>query len=367
MKKQCNLIPFPYPIEGDGFFAAFSSALLPCLGITEDTPFWCNPKNRYCTQCGECGESSILQKHHLMLYHTLITVSGVAFTYDYPEDDTVGFHTYPDAPIGWRWNEPFIADLFDFAGFTYERFAHRTVAEMTPLLRKTLDDGFTALVANTGQWEHEMDWLFAWQVVCGYTENGILLMQYGGNIVEITQGEWDDWILITGKTQRKKSIRDILTKIHSVLTHPSHDALQKELEQDLENVTPENAVGMAFKFMGINGVPIETRWHAAEAMISRDNLISALWDNEAQKQVLRDLFFDRYIHDNHNETHGIGWKIWGTLNVGPHTQYLPSEESFALIQKPEVRKELKDLFAVVFENDRIVAENIAKMLQSDRL
>jgi len=75
------------------------------------------------------------------------------------------------------------------------------------------------------------------------------------------------------------------------------------------------------------------------------------------------LFFKRYIADGNNETHGIGWKIWDTLHVGPDTGYMPTEESFVLIQQPKVQEELKRLYKIVFDNDRAVAEGIRKMLE----
>lgn len=41
---------------------------------------------------------------------------------------------------------------------------------------------------------------------------------------------------------------------------------------------------------------------------------------------------------------------------------MPTEESFALIQKPEVQEELKRLYGIVFGNDRAVAEETALSL-----
>ena len=78
----------------------------------------------------------------------------------------------------------------------------------------------------------------------------------------------------------------------------------------------------------------KTRWYAAEAFCYRHNLLSSLTDDKALKSRLSELFFSWYIADNNNETHGIVRKIRGCLNVGPNTGYMPTEESFALIQNP---------------------------------
>lgn len=360
--KQVFIHPFPSGAESNGFIAALSSALLPCLGITEGTPYWCAPNGSFCTDCGGCSRSG-LTKHQEMLYHTLLAASGLAFTFDYPEDDDVGFHTMPDTPIGWRWDEPFVENIMDFAGLSYMRYTDKSISEMRDILHNSIDSGYTALCADTRNISENGGWSRCWNVICGYTEYGILVMNHGGEIVTETDGTYSDWIVITGKDERKQTYRDVLARIYAILTDPSHAVLEQEIYADLSNVTEENAVGLAYKMMGINGVPIETRWHAAEAFCSSENLLSSLTNDTAVKSRLSDLFFSRYIADNNNETHGIGWKIWGLLHVGPETGYMPVEESFILIQQPEVQEEMKRLWRIVFDNDRAVAEGIRKVLE----
>jgi len=360
--KQINIHPFPSGAESNGFIAALSSALLPCLGITDETPYWCAPNASFCTDCGGCNQTN-LTKHQEMLYHILLAVSGLAFTFDYPEDDDVGFHTMPDTPIGWRWDEPFVADLMDFAGLSYIRYTGKSIPEMRDILCRSIDSGYTALCADTLNISENGAWARCWNVVCGYTDDGILVMHHGGEIATESDSFYSDWIVLTGKTERKQTYRDVLKRIYSILTDLSHDALEQELYADLSNVTEENAVGLAYKMMGINGVPIETRWHAAEAFCSSENLLSSLTDDTTVKRKLADLFFNHYIANDNNETHGIGWKIWGLLHVGTATGYMPTEESFALIQQPEIQEEMKRLWRIVFDNDRAVAEEIQKILE----
>ena len=360
--KQVFIHPFPSGAESNGFIAALSSALLPCLGITERTPYWCAPNGSFCTDCGGCSRSG-LTKHQEMLYHTLLAASGLAFTFDYPEDDDVGFHTMPDTPIGWRWDEPFVENIMDFAGLSYMRYTDKSISEMRDILHNSIDSGYTALCADTRNISESGTWSRCWNVICGYTEDGILVMNHGGEIVTETDSTYSDWIVITGKAERKQTYRDVLVRIYAILTDPSHAVLEQEIYSDLSNVTEENAVGLAYKMMGINGVPIETRWHAAEAFCSSENLLSSLTNDTAVKSRLSDLFFSRYIADNNNETHGIGWKIWGLLHVGPETGCMPVEESFMLIQQPEVQEEMKRLWRIVFDNDCVVAEGIRKVLE----
>ena len=358
--RQHDIVPFPNGAESNGFFAALSSALMPCLGITPDTPFWCSPKGSWCIRCQKnCNR---WYRHQEMLYHALLTVSGVAFTFDYPEDDDVPFHTMPNIPIGWRWDEPFVANIMDFIGLSYERHTDKIVSEMRELLLRSIDNGYTALCANTCSTAENTTWAKCWNVVCGYTDEGILVMHHGGEITVESDAMYSDWIMITGKTERKQTYRDVLKRICAVLTDSSHHVLEQEIYRDLSNVNENNAIEITNKIVGINGIPIETRWHAAEAFCSADNLLSSLTENTAVKSKLANLFFDRYIANNNNETHGIGWKIWDLLRVKPETGYRPTEDSFVLIQNTEVQDELKRLWKLVFDNDRAVAAEIGKAL-----
>lgn len=364
MQKKLDLLPFPNGAQSDGFIAALSSALLPCLGIGKDVLYWCNPNGGYCSKCGQCGTLSTLSKHQEMLYHTLLTASGLAFTFDYPEDDHVDFHTMPGVGKGWRWEEPFMAELMDFAGLSYIRYKNQSIGQMRGLVKDAIHSGYPALAANHGQWGDPMEWARCWNLVCGYEGDGLCFMGPGGGTTVQRDGKYEDWILITGKAERKLTYREVLEKTYSVLTHPSHEKLERQILRDLSRITPENAADTAYKMTGINGVPIESRWHAAEAFLSRDNLLSSLPGPRELKRRIGSLLFTRYIDDNNqNGTHGVGWRIWGCLKVGPKTGYLPTEESFGLIQKPEVQQELKRLFGIVFDNDRAVAKEIAAALE----
>ena len=286
----------------------------------------------------------------------------MAFTFDYPEDDSVKHHTLPNIPIGWRWDEPFAADILDFARLSYFRYADKTVSELCDLNKIQIDVGYLAMVANNRILEG-ISWASCWKIVFEYRENGILVMHNGGEVTEENHRSYEDIILITGVAECKQTYRDILNRIYSVLIDPSHDTLKQDIMNDLSNVTTDNAASLPYKMMGINSVPTEAKWHAEKAFVSADNLLSPLISNEGMKSKLSDLFFSRYIADHNNETHGIGCKLWNCLNIGPHTGYMPTEESFALIQKPEIQAELKRMFRIMFDNDRAAAKGIKECLE----
>ncbi len=382
MKKQLTVHPFPHDAESDGFIAVLSSAVCVAKKYTDDTPYWCTPKGCYCKKCGGCTGQS-LGKTQSSVYHCLLTASGLAFGFDYPEDDSVGAHSIPNIPVGWRWDDGFLADIMGFAGLSFIRCKNKTVAEIRGIIKNSIDAGYPAMAANHSVYPDEMAWVSCWKIICGYTDDGITVMNYGGGISDETDGAYEDIIVITGEADRannaacKQTYFDILKRIHAVLSDPSHDALENEIMSDLSNVTPENAVMLSYKLMGINGVPIEARWHAAEAFTSKDNLLYSLVDSssadpsESKKlkvaaEKLAELFFKRYSAEGNNETHGIGWKIWACLNVGPQTGYLPTEKSFQLIQQPDVQNELKWLYKIVFDNDRAVANGITEILNAVR-
>lgn len=382
MKKQLTVHPFPHDAESNGFIAALSSAVCAAKKYTDDTPYWCTTKGCYCKKCGDCNGQS-LGKTQSSVYHCLLTASGLAFGFDYPEDDSVGAHTIPDTPIGWRWDDDFMSDIMGFAGLSFIRFKNKTVAEIREIIKDSIDAGYPAMAANNSVYPDEMAWVSCWKIVCGYTDDGITVMNYGGEVSDETSGTYEDVIVITGEVDRangvacKQAYFNVLKRIYAVLSDPSHDALENEIMSDLSNVTPENAVMLSYKLMGINGVPVEARWHASEAFASKDNLLYSLvnssLDDSAESNELKvvaekmaDLFFERYVADGNSETHGIGWKIWACLNVGPQTEFLPTEESFKLIQQSDVQNELKRLFKIVFDNDRAVAGGIMEILSAVR-
>lgn len=42
-----DIVQYPFDAQSDSFFCALSSALLPALGYTENTPYFCAPKGQF--------------------------------------------------------------------------------------------------------------------------------------------------------------------------------------------------------------------------------------------------------------------------------------------------------------------------------
>lgn len=362
MENRLNIHPFPSGAESNGFAAALASALAFAMGLDDDTPYWCAPKDKWCTCCGECGNASRKTHHQEMIYHSLLMVSGLAFTFDYPEDDSVGFHTTPGVNVGWRWDEPFVAQIMDAAGFSYERFRNMSPAQLRGRIVSAIDAGMPVLAADHGVWTDETEWARCWNVVCGYSEDGVYVMRHGDAIETVTEHVYEDWIFPGQKISRKYTSSDILRRIYDILTHHSHADLEREIYADIERVTPENSAPTVYKLLGVNGVTIESRWHAGEAFCSHNNLWHEICGDGATHEYLRERMFPLYIGGEGKDTHATGWKIWAALGVGPETGYMPTEESFRLVLKPEIRAELKRLFRQIFDNDRAATEAILKIL-----
>lgn len=352
-----HLVPFPIDAESDNFIAALASAQVITRGYRAETPYWCTAKGRYCVHCSPCGDN-LLERHQTSVYHCLLTASTLAFGFDYPWDDTVEPHSLPGFPSGWRWGSGFVDALARFAGFSYVRFDGAGPEEkVLSSIKSALDAGFPTLL----RLEDEMKWILA----VGYDGDRLLGLD---SQLHPLPGSWlstlRDAIVITGRAAPGMSYRELLERIVRALSYEEHGALEGMISDMLAHVTPENALETAGVLCAINGVPVEARWHAAEAFTSGDNL---LWDLCPEREIherLGDVFFSRYFQEGQGETHGAGWEIWGALGVGPETGYRVTPRSAELILREETRERLKSLFGKIFENDRAVCAEIQACLES---
>jgi hypothetical protein len=338
MKRIENLVAFPVDAESSPFFGALATVLLPALGYAEDTPFYCAPKGSFCVRCGGCGDKTALQRHHLQLYHDFVTRTGASLLWSEPETD-----------------DALVERVMDIAGLSWERFSPDDSRDaVLRALKKAVDAGFPALLklGDGGDW----------RVVAGYDEAGRL---YGldARARADTNGE-DGWfvfadcfsrfrsaIVVTGRGPSRVSLADSLARMIEALERADTDALEKEVLHKIDAATPENAYETALWLNGVAGYPIEARWHAAECA-------GATLMRMTENQAARDRLFAvvrQYVFDGElDATHGTYWKIWGLLGVGPETGYAVLPDRTAGIAEPTAKAELRRLFAIVFQNDRVV-------------
>jgi len=356
-------VAFPADAESNAFFCALATALLPALGYTEETPFYCAPKGSDCVNCGNCKNKTTLQKHHLQLYHDFQTFTGVSLGWVWPEDGSE-YHTLPERTEGWRWPDGFFGFIFGYAGLTWKRFREGTGKdEIYAAVKNSINSGFPVLMKlGNGQ---------DWHTVSGYDENATL---YGHDsrkhfsvkmrpaiqperytddglfVMQDWYPQFKDAVVITGKCKQTIGFNEILLRLIKVLSHPVHAKLENDLMDKIDGINAENARETAQWLLDIVSFPIEARWHAADSSLNRlsDNRIV----NEKLFPMIRQYVFDREL----DATHGTCWKIWAQMDVGTKTGYKLTENSAEMILKPETGAELKRLFAIVFANDRIVLD-----------
>ncbi len=363
MKLLSNVIAFPTDAESSPFFGALASALTPALGYTEDTPFFCGQKASYCVGCGNC-KSTTLQKHRLLLYHDYQSFTGVSLGFVWPEEDSA-YQTLPGWHKGWRWPDEFFRFIFGYAGLAYKRFPKGSAKDdVLAAVRASIDRGLPLLMKLGAGPD--------WHVVTGYDGDGTLCgldahkhfdhtMRPTREIVAAQSYTDDglfilaDWythfrdaVVITGSAEKTVRYGDVLARMIQTLEHPAHGRLERDTAARLDGVSAANAWDTARWLLGVVGFPIEARWHVA------DSSLHTLCENQAAKDklfgVIRQYVFDAEL----NATHGVCWKIWKQLGVGPETGYDLPAGAGDLLQRPQTRAELKRLFSIVFANDRVV-------------
>lgn len=360
MKRMLqNLVPYPVDAESDNFTAALASALIVARGYTENDPYWCADRRSYCIHCSPCGDN-LSERRQLSVYHCLLTASTLAFGFDYPWDDSVEPHTLPGFKPGWRWDDDYLNALARFAGFSYLRFnGESPEKEVLGAIKNSLDIGLPSLL----RLKNDIEWILA----VGY--DGDTLIALDSKIYPLHDSrlsELQDAVVITGNITPEMSYKELLERIVSALSYGVRNELEKEIFDALDNVTPENAMDVAGMMCAINGVTIETRWHAAEAFRGNGNLLCDIFTDKELLGRLGNVFFERYIKENNDETHGLGWKIWSALGVSGETGYNITPQSATLILQKETREKLKTMYSKIFENDREVCKAIREVLINEK-
>jgi len=366
MKVISGMVPFPTNAESSPFFGALASVMLAALGYSNDTAYYCGRKGTYCVECGDCGATTTLEKHHLQLYHVFQTVTGVGLGWYWPEDPEKAYQVVAGGGSDWDWPDDLIEFIMRVAGLSWQRLRRGDLDSVFSAFTASIDAGFPVLAKlGTGR---------DWHVVCGYDDEKQLYgldshLHWIGDAKPAVQPEGytddglfilSDWhepfanaIVITGRCAPTVTLGQMLTRMAAALEHPAHGLLEAEIMRRIDDVTANNALETAGWLNDRVSFPIEARWHVADCT---DSTLPNMTQVEAVRRSLLRIT-RQYVFDNDlDATHGTCWKIWSQLGVGPETKYSVSERSAAQLLKPETRAELKRLFSIVFENDRIVLD-----------
>lgn len=347
IKNIENLVSFPVNAQRNSFFGALSSILLYRNACTEDTPFFCGKHQRNCIRCGGCGNELFIHKHHLKIYQYLITITGCAYF-------------WIDKEIGNPYNRQYLADDFSetaldrlslalyASGYHYESMDKNTEENVLfDRIKQSIEKKQPVLI--------KMSLGDLWAVITGYNDDKNLPYLMKSRHSPQLNKDWyhklSNIVFITDQYDSTISLSESLDHMIHHLNTDSRNKLEQKICQKLETEPDGKKLG---KWLNqINGLAIETRWHASECY--RNTLVTMLDDNTCKKYLLE-------ASDLHLHFHDQAWKIWALLGVSPQTHYCIPHNINELLDNPSTREELKTLFQELFTIDRQVSHLLQECL-----
>lgn len=347
IKSIEGLVSFPVNAQRNSFFGALSSILLYRNACTEDTPFFCGKYQRNCIRCGDCGNEPFINKHHLQIYQYLITITGCAYF-------------WIDKEIGNSYDRQYIADEFSetaldrlslalyASGYRYEAM-NKNIEEaiLFDRIKQSIEEKQPILIKlSLGD---------LWAVVTGYDDAKNLPYLMKARHSPQLNKDWyhklSNIVFITDKYDSTISLSESLGHMINHLNTGSRNKLEQKIYQKLETEADGKKLG---KWLNqLNGLAIETRWHASECY--RNTLASEVDDDKCKKLLLEAADLHLHFHDQ-------AWKIWGLLGVSPQTFYCVPHNINELLDKSSARTELKSLFQELFTIDRQVSHLLQECL-----
>lgn len=346
-KKIENLVSFPVDAQRNSFFGALSSILLYRNAFTEDTPLFCGKYQRSCIRCGNCKTESFIKKHHLQIYQYLITITGCAYF-------------WIDKEIGNSYNKQYRADEFSetaldrlslalyASGYHYESMDKNTEANVLfDRIRQSVEVGQPVLI-KLGLGD-------SWAVITGYSDDKCLPYLMKSRHSPQLNKDWyhklSNIVFITDHYDRTISLSESLKHMVCHLNTSSRNKLEQKIYQKLETELDGKKLGMWLNKM--NGLAIETRWHASECY--RNTLAPMLDNDQYKKYILK-------ASDLHLHFHDQAWQIWTLLGVSPQTYYCLPQNINELLDHSSTRAELKSLFQELFAIDHQVSQLLQECL-----
>ena len=347
IKSIENVVSFPVNAQRNSFFGALSSILLYRDAYTEDTPFFCGKHRRSCIKCGDCGNEPFINKHHLKIYQYLITITGCAYF-------------WIDKEIGNSFDKPYSADEFSetaidrlslalyASGYHYESMNKNTEENVLfERIKRAVEEKQPVLIKlSLGD---------LWAVITGCDDEKDLPYLMKSRRSPQPDKDWynklSNIVFITDKYNSTISLSESLDHMIRHLNTGSRNKLEQKVYQKLETEPDGQKLG---KWLNqINGLAIETRWHASECY--RNTLATMVSENKCKELLLE-------ASDLHLRFHDQAWKIWALLGVSSETFYCVPKNINELLNKSSTRAELKSLFQELFSIDRQVSHLLQECL-----
>lgn len=343
-----NVVGFPVNAQRNSLFGALSSILLYRNGCTEDTPLFCGRHQRGCTRCGGCGDGPFLHKHHLQIYQYLITITGCAYF-------------WVDKEIGSSFNKQYAADEFSetaldrlslalyASGYRYEAMDKSTEADVLfDRIKGSIEEKRPVLI-KLGLGD-------LWAVATGYDDDkGLPFLMKSRHSPKLNK----DWysklssiVFITDKYESPISLPETLGHMVRHLSTGGRDKMEQKICQKLETELDGKKLG---KWLNqLNGLVIESRWHASECY---RNTLAPMSGSSQYRRLLSE------ASELHLRFHDQAWRIWALLGVGPQTHYCVPHDVGELLDNAAVRAELRVLFQELFAIDRQVCHLLREGLR----
>lgn len=318
---------------------------------TEDTPLFCGKYQRSCVRCGGCGDEPFINRHHLRIYQYLITITGCAYF-------------WIDREIGSSYDKQYLADEFSetapdrlslalyASGYHYASMNRNTAADVLfDRIKQSIEEKQPVLI-KLGLGD-------LWAVITGYNDDNNLPYLMKSRHSPRLNKDWytklSKMVFITDRYDSAISLSESLDHMIRQLNTGSRDKLEQKIYQKLETQPDGKKLGKWLNQM--NGLAIESRWHASECY---RNTLAPMFDNDDDKNKLLE------AADLHLHFHDQAWKIWDLLGVSPQTNYCLPDNIHALLDRSSARAALRSLFQELFAIDRQVSHILQECLETVR-
>ena len=342
-----NLVSFPVNAQRNSFFGALSSILLYRNAYTEDTHFFCGKYQRDCIRCGGCGDELFINKHHLKIYQYLITITGCAYF-------------WTDKEIGSSFGKPYMEDGFSETALDRLSLALYASGYRYESMNKNMEENvlFDRIKQSVEEKQRILIKLSLgdlWAVITGYDDNKKLPYLMKSRRSPQLDKDWynklTNIVFITDQYDSTISLSESLGHMVQHLNTGSRNKLEQKIYQKLETESDGKKLG---KWLNqLNGLAIETRWHASECY---RNTLAPMLDSNKWKEYLLE------ASDLHLHFHDQAWKVWALLGVTPQTFYCVPPNIKELLDNSSARAELKSLFQELFTIDRQVSHLLQECL-----
>lgn len=290
-------------------------------------------------QCGNCNKTN-LDKHHLNVYHNLVTITGCAYLW---EDKAVG-DSYMKEYQRDEFSETALDRLslsLQAYGFNYESL-NKDTDENTIFsrIKQSIDSNLPALIKLGGG--------DVWAVITGYDTEKRLPYLMKMNHASKLNKEWYEKlrniVFITDKREEKISCEELLRHMYQHLITKNRVKLQQKILHALETERDGKKLGIWLNKM--NGLIIENRWHASECY--QNILLPMMKSNKCQNALGK-------AAKLHLHFHAQAWKVWALLGVSPQTGYNLPKNIDVLLNNTSTRAELRALYEELFALDKEVS------------